>query len=415
MKRIFRAMANSIAGGVLVAGAYAQAPSLPPGSASGPWSAPTASLARRVAGVLGPGPVQFALTNLSSISADDAEKIRLLLQSDLQASGIILGGADSANTLRITLSENSHERLWVAEIIEGTEKQVVMEALAAEPKRTATTAVGLTLSMQTIFTSPDPILAALPMSNGLVLLEPSKIVVESRTADDVWKVTYQVSLPMNRQLSRDPRGLIVPSMDGTGFSAYSGGAYCQGTFATQTTPSGWSMNCMTSDDPWPLGQQTARNSSMKAFYNATRDFFTGVVTPGLGVDLPGFYSAVPVARPGGGEDLLLTAVDGRVLLAQSGSLTPVAGARDWGSDIAALRSGCGTDTQLLASGSGAAASDSLRAYRLPGAEVVPASAPLAMNGTVTALGSAADGTSAVAIVHTPDNQYEVDRVSAQCN
>ena len=96
-----------------------------------------------------------------------------------------------------------------------------------------------------------------------------------------------------------------------------------------------------------------------------------------------------------------------------GVLKAVSGARDWGSDFAAINSGCGT--QIVVSGSGRAPADSLRAFDLPALEAVPASAPLAMDGTVTALWTAPDGKSVLAVVRGPDNEYEVDRVTALCN
>ena len=110
-----------------------------------------------------------------------------------------------------------------------------------------------------------------------------------------------------------------------------------------------------------------------------------------GVDLPPFYSAGLVPRAAGGAGLLLTGIDGKVQLVENGALKPVAGTRDWGSDFAVLRSGCGAGTQVIASGSGEAASDSLRAYEIPAQEAVAVSAPLAMDGTVTALWTAPDG------------------------
>ena len=100
---------------------------------------------------------------------------------------------------------------------------------------------------------------------------------------------------------------------------------------------------------------------------------------------------------------------------ENGALKPIAGTRDWGSDFAVLHSGCGAGTQIIASGSGEAASDSLRAYELPALEAVPASAPLAMDGTVTALWPAPDGKSVLAVVRNAANEYEVDRVTALCN
>jgi hypothetical protein len=113
--------------------------------------------------------------------------------------------------------------------------------------------------------------------------------------------------------------------------------------------------------------------------------------------------------------LLIGGIDGKVQILESAPLKPLSGTRDWGSDFAALNSGCGAGAQVVASGSGEAAADSLRAYELPALEAVPASAPLAMDGTVTALWTAPDGKSIYAVVRSTADEYEVDRVTASCN
>ena len=100
-------------------------------------------------------------------------------------------------------------------------------------------------------------------------------------------------------------------------------------------------------------------------------------------------------------------------------MNPVTGARDWGSDFALLQSGCGSGTQIIASGSGPAAQDSLRAYEIPAHEAIPASQPLTVEGSVTAMWSAAGGKSVFAVVRNLPQQgqsteYEVDRVTATC-
>ncbi len=98
--------------------AVAQAPSR--------WAQPAAALADQVSAILGPGQVRFTLRNLSTIPADQLPAIQILLEQDLKAHGIVSAGDDSANALRITLSENASERLWIAEIVEGKETQVAM-------------------------------------------------------------------------------------------------------------------------------------------------------------------------------------------------------------------------------------------------------------------------------------------------
>jgi len=170
------------------------------------------------------------------------------------------------------------------------------------------------------------------------------------------------------------------------------------------------VNCRASDDPWPIFQE----SSAAAFYNSARNYFTGVVTPSVGADLPAFYTAGAIPRAAGGTALVAAAIDGKVLLLENGALKPVAGTRDWGSDFAVLRSGCGSGTQIVASSSGEATNDSLRAYELPSLETVPASMPLEVSGTITALWPTPDGRSVIAVVRQ-ESQYEVDRVSALCN
>jgi peptide/nickel transport system substrate-binding protein len=101
-----------------------------------------------------------------------------------------------------------------------------------------------------------------------------------------------------------------------------------------------------------------------------------------------------------GAGLLLGGIDGKVQLAETGALKPF-GTRDWGSDFAAAPLRLRRGTQIIASGSGEALTDSLRAYELPALEAIPASAPLAMDGTVTALWTAPDGKSVLAIVRKP--------------
>jgi hypothetical protein len=187
------------------------------------------------------------------------------------------------------------------------------------------------------------------------------------------------------------------------------------TTATQPAD-GWAIRCHASDEPWPIlnNNDPANPVTIKAFFNSARNYFTGVITPSLGVDLPAFYSAAMLPRPNG-PALLIGGIDGKVQIVDSGVLRQVSGARDWGSDFAVLKSGCGSGAQVIASGSGEAAADSLRAYELPAQEAIPASAPLAMNGTVTLLWAAPDGKSLLAAVRQASGDYEVDRVTALCN
>jgi hypothetical protein len=393
------------------------------------WDRPCSELADQIVGILGPGQARLTIRNASTISTDEIPAIRRLLEQALKAHGVLASGTESANTIRVTLSENARERLWVVEIVEGNETRVAMVHVERGTAQQHASANGLVLRSQLLLTTNEPVLAALEIADSIVAVESEQIVVFTHSVGD-WREQQRVEIGQKRPLTRDPRAVIFPSADGQGFDASVAGTTCSGRYQQAPPQPEWSAHCHESDDPWLLAEpQTTQTgngvnanvhgAALRAFFNAARDYFTGVVTPSVGVELPPFYSAALLPRPNG-AGLLINGIDGKVQLVESGSLKTVSGTRDWGSDFATLHSGCGTGTQIIASGSGEAITDSLRAYELPALEAIPASAPLAMEGTVTALWSEPDGKSVFAIVRKAAapgqaDSYEVDRVSANCN
>jgi hypothetical protein len=399
------------------------------------WDQPAAQLAEQIAEILGPGQARLTIRNISSVSTDEIPAIRRLLEEDLKTHGVQASGAESANAIRVTLSENVREQLWVAEVVQGDETRVAMVHVESEATRPTAGAERLVLrkepfisesefSTEAFGSSPGPVLAAVETSGVLVVLRQEEISVFSMSTPGwLWKKRFNVG--QTEDLARDPRGILLSSPDGIGFVAYAPGAECTGAFTKPADGSEsngeWTVHCHASDDPWPILQTDSSSTSapLKAFFNAGRNYFTGVVTPRVGVDLPPFYTAALLPRPDG-AGLLINGIDGKVQLVESGALKAVSGTRDWGSDFAVLRSECGTGAEIVASGSGEALTDSLRAYELPRLEAIPASAPLSMDGTVTALWSAPNEKSVFAIVrraaeHGQPDSYEVDRVTANCN
>lgn len=395
--------------------------------AASPWEQPAAALAEQVAGILGSGQAQLTIRNNSSISTDQIPTIRRLIEQGLKAHGVQVSGAESASTIRITLSENLRERLWVAEVIEGSETKVAMVSAGPALRQAASGGGEMMLRKQLVILSKAPVLAALETRGGLIAVEPEEIVVFDRTGIR-WQEAGHFPIGQRRALPRDPRAVLWLAAGGAGFEASAASTACTGDYDATMSPGKWSIRCHESDDPWivsqapvaqgPAAQTPAGTASgitlLKAFYNAARDNFTGVVTPGVGVDLPPFYSVALLPRASGGA-LLIGGIDRNVQLAENNSLKPVSGTRDWGSDFAVLHSGCGAGDQLLVSGSGSALNDSLRAYELPELEAIPASLPLSMDGTVTALWTAPDDRSVYASVRHADGDYEVDRVTALCD
>jgi hypothetical protein len=392
-----------------------------------PWTQPAAELAGQIADILGPGQAQFMVRNLSSIQGSEVPAIRKLLEQDLKARGILAGGTESANSIRITLSENARERLWVAEVSEGNQTRVAMVHLDSVSNSPAAAAERVVLRKERIpglfnriggVVRDNPILAGAEVNGHFVVMLSDRISVFSSSANG-WSESN--TFLIEKRLSRDPRGALIPAANGGAFVAYAPGAECTGSYSLPLNganqDSGWTVRCRASDDPWPVYQTADASSApaLKAFYNTARNYFTGVVTPSVGVDLPPFYSAGMIPRAAGGAALLLAGVDGKVQIAENGLLRTVSGTRDWGSDFAVVHSGCGSGTQIIVSGSGEAANDSLRAFEIPALDALPMTAPLSMDGTVTALWTAQDAKSAIAVVRNAAYEYEVDRVTALCN
>ena len=386
-----------------------------------PWDKPASSLAEQIAGIMGPGQAQLSIRNMSSVAVGDLPEIRKLIEQDLKARGVVASGAESANSIRVTLSENARERLWVAEVIQGNETHVAMvevDAATVSIQRSDARIVLRKERLTGVTSFGEPILFVAMAGGDLVVVHENDVAIGS-LKEGAWKEQKRAAFGRRENASRDPRGVVEVAEDGMSFNLYAPGIDCSGTHSNSAAGEiggNWSVQCREGDDPWPLlGGVANGTTSIKAFFNSGRNYFTGVVTPAIGVDLPPFYSAGLISRPAGGAALLINGIDGKVQMVDNRVLKPVAGTRDWGSDFAILRSGCGAGIQVIASQSGEAVSDSLRAYEIPAAEAVGTSTPLSMDGTVTALWTAQDGKGVMAVVRNAANDYEVDRVTALCN
>lgn len=433
--RLLRLLGRGLrSGGLVVCGALilpvAGAGQAGPQSTS--WDRPAAQIAHSIAEALGPGSARLTVENLSQISKDAVPAIRRMVEEDLKTDGVNVTNSESANLIRLTLSENQRGGLWVAEVVEGSETRVVMTPVDLAPLPGAPTAQKVLLHRDVLARASElrwkgaaqdersapELLAAAEVNGSLVVLTRDRVSALEPSPVG-WTEREHAEFGIGHGASRDPRGVVVRSSDGHGFSAYAPGVECTGALATPVADqaAAWSSTCHASDDPWPVAQ-TGQDTWIKAFYNAGRDYFTGVITPSMGPDLPPLYSAGFL--PGlPGPAMIIGGVDGKVQIVEGGQLKTIAGTRDWGSDFAVVSSGCG-GAHVIVSSSGDGTGDSLRAYEISAQEAIAVSEPLTLAGTAMALWPAADGRSALAIVRTPIQQgrsfdYEVDRVTETCN
>jgi hypothetical protein len=390
----------------------------------GPWDQPAADLARQVATITGPGPARLVIHNDSSLAASEIPGIRLLLEHDLRGLGVSAGSSDSATTIRVTLSHNTQGGLWVAEVLEGTESRVAMVPVVLGESDPVVAPAAITLRRTLLVSEPDPILDAAVLGDRLIVLEPERILVyPAATAAHAARGDTGVSeaqifpIDHGRPFPRDVRGRILATQDHL-FDAYLPGVVCSSSQAGAQI----GVTCADSDDPWPI------TATQRAFYSAMRDYFTGILAPGYGMDLLPFYNAADLPRATGSA-VLLNPASGGVLLVENATAKPVSGTSDWGSDFAAIRSGCGAGAQVLVSGSGAAAAgDSLRAFEISGREAIAVSAPLPVDGAITAISPAPEEASATTSTETTIGaaatiivrrdaplRYEAFHVAALCN
>ena len=391
---------------------------LPPAAYAATWDEPAATLAHQIAALTGPGQAKLVVANSSTLAAAEVPVIRQLLERDLRGFGVMAGASDSAILIRVTLSQNVEGGLWVATVQEGTETRVTMLRVRLDAPPPPSAGSALTLRRTLVIAEPDAVLDAamfsVPGEQRLVVLEPDRLLIYAKSATNFtapgaaapsWIASQSIPINPSRPFPRDLRGRLVAAQDHV-FDAWMPGVACSGS----NDGAQLAVACADSDDPWPL------TSTQHGFYSAMRNYFTGILAPGYGMELPPFYSAAEIPRPTG-SDLLLSEITGKVVLIESSTVTPVNGATDWGSDLAVVRSGCGSGAQVLASGSGAAGNgDSLRAWEIAGREAIPVSAPMPVDGVVVAMDSAPDGTTANMIVRRAGpGRYEVWNVAALCN
>jgi hypothetical protein len=390
--------------------------------APGPWDQPAADLARQVAALAGPGPARLVIHDNSSLAPGEIPAIRLLLERDLRTFGVVAGSSDSATTIRVTLSQNAQGGLWVAEVLEGTESRVAMEPVTLGASAPPAASAAITLRRTLLVTEPDPILDAAVLAGRLIVLEPDRILIypggpaaRGNPGDTGVSEAQIFSIEHSRPFPRDVRGRIFAGQDHL-FEAYLPGVACVGSNASGPI----AVTCSDSDDPWPI------TATQRAFYSAMRNYFTGILAPGFGMDFAPFYTAADLPRPTGSA-VLLNPVRGGALLMEGASAQPVNATGDWGSDFAVIRSGCGSGAQVLVSGSGAATTgDLLRAFEISGSEAITVSAPLPIDGAITAVSPASDAASdttsgaaasgaTIIVRRDAPVRYEASHVAALCN
>jgi len=355
------------------------------------WHDPVSQLAAKITAATGPGVVALEINNHSSLTPADTEEIRRELTASLAASGVRIWQPDqAAANIKLTLSENLQEYVWVAEIQAGASDAKVL--LVSTPRTSIAVAAPntppITIRATPLVSQADPILDI-----AIVESNPPRIVVLGRTAVTIqqfanqsWSIVQSLSITSPTPLPRDARGRIFLGKDRL-FDAYLPGLACH---STNSTP--LAMSCAPSEDPWPLQSQ-----GISAFFSPARNFFTGALVPGIGKQnsAPPFYSAAAIPRANYSL-WIFAGLDGQVHLLD-GINQQILGKVHWGSDVAAVHPACRPDSLVLADAADSDPADLIQAFEFADREPAAVSPKLAINGTITALWSTPTTDSAIAV------------------
>lgn len=380
-------------------------------SAGNPWARTEQELAQKIAtAVSGPvGLVEFV--NRSSLSQKDADEVRSEILAQLAGVGVQVTHSDpAAPGVRVTLSENIANYVLIAEVRRGTAPAsvIVVSCPKEEGNGFSKADSPLVLRRTPVWSQAQPILdAALFEDNSggshLLILGPDAVSVY-RFEGGQWQAVQSLPIKHGSPWPRDLRGrLILQPVQH--LNIFLPGVLCVGSRG-----SAWTLECGPSDDPWPLSP----DAPPRGFFAPARNFFTGVLSPGIGKvsSTAKFYSAASIPRANAAL-WLFAATDGSVHLID-GATDQVA-VWKWGSDIASVRTSCGSGTQVLATQAENDGLDSVRAYEIPGREPVAVSTPLELTGNITALWSEGKGNSAIAVSrNSKTGNYEAFRLTVSC-
>lgn len=329
------------------------------------------AIAGVTAGLPPRSPVALSIENRSGVPAADVEHVRQVAEKELGAAGFSTG--DSDQKLRLVLSEDVQGPLLIIQLGART-------AMSNwEVPRAATEGKRLTIVTTPVLQQHEPMLDMLFSADGntLVVLEAARIAQYSNSGGQ-WTLARAVSLPLIQPLPRDPRGRLTGSVDN--FQVDAPGNSCTGSIQPALK-----IAC---EAPTGSSWVPDRDYFNDAAYGL---LYTKAEVPGV-VIIAGVNGVVHAA----GKDGVVYA--------------------NWGSDLAAVRSKCGSGTQVIATRAGADEDeDQLTAYEIgadDGATAV--SDPLPVAGTVTALWTAATGATLV-MRNVRSGNYEASRLAIACS
>jgi hypothetical protein len=344
----------------------------------------------------------FTLQNRSSLSSADVAAIRRAVENALVKNGIrvVPDGQSAPPHIHITLCETLTAYQWVADVRRNDSSNIFMIKIGRDVERQASQPLtSLVIRRALLWEQDRPILdVAVPIApSGLrkmLVLEPKQISF-FRWQGDRWLLDGATPLPKATAMERAPRGMLNYRRDAPDtFDAVFEKEICRASIqgsAEFRCEAAAGRQLFLLPDPRLAARFAEIEKKIAAPLSSAK------------LDLLGR------------SVLLLTSPDGMARMYEE-EAEPVATFAGWGSEIAAVQSGCGTGWQLFATGKGDwTTPDTVQAYEIRDRQAMPVSAAIDFAGPITSLRSSDNSRAALAVVKNLTTQhYEAYHLSVTC-
>jgi len=369
-----------------------------------PWQAAVGDLVQQVLSRMGsPSAVSLSFANLSSLTANEQSTIKQTIMTDFRNAGVRLLKADSGPAgVEITFSEDWQSYVWVAEVKQGQGSQVVVKIVPREQKASPSRTNSFSIKKNLIWQQENTMLDFYSDGQNLIVLEPDQLALYGNDSGQ-WRLKQLLAIPHDSPWPRDLRGRL--QLSGFQITAFLPGTLCAGT----TTPP--NLQCRSSDDPWLIDPNW-----LAAFFSPARNFFTGVLAGRPAGETVAFFSGAST-QVGNSRQWVFAGTDGRArIFLNELSATPIM-VNDWGSNLAAVQSGCGGGWQILATAPGDLnRPDSLQAFEIEGRHDEAVSSVVDLDGPVMALWPGDSPQTVHGVVQSlTTGKFEAWSMSVTCN
>lgn len=378
-------------------------------------------LARKVAASVGAA-LQGKLTNapdfvnLSSLSSFEFQKVCAAFHDEIELQGKAFHATSSqeiaAASVSVTLVEDLHGFLWVAQVTQGQSQQAFFVSVPREMViRTSQPSPSVTLQKQFLLSQSEPILdadfssASTISTPSLLILQPNRVALFAQQ-NGAWQLQSEALIVHATLWPRDIRGRLQQGADGEE-------AVLPGVTCNITVSSALSASCQPGNAGWLFSTGFLRAFTLLPTVAANGNTFT---LPALGSQE--FSSLAVIAAPpssGALAPAIATTPDGRALLF-SGSSTAAALFPGWGSDVAVLYSANRASWPLLVTrASDWTVPDSIQAFDIIEHQAVAISGEINFDGPVTALWSEDENTVLAVSRNLKTGLYEAYLIHAVYN